>query len=290
MPGGLEDIENLVLIRYHAETIPASPPGDTPMRVVPYVKTIHNFLQYRPIATPRAIYSYFGLDEKECIKNALPYATYATYAFTDGPWKGALVRFGVDPRQDPIYRIYQTLVFSMSFNPIILIEQGSDHTDPANRSFPQFYPKESKQRHLFDGESLDPTSDTWQICDLSDSQLSRIASTTDINPVPSYHAGYFKDATMAKLIVIMQDKLICIRDQWPMHSESEYEVLLSLPDSYQWGKSEKGQRLNMKPEGISKKWQEHLWAKMRRYLYRHACGAATAPDSTAVGSSHSRYT
>lgn len=256
----------ILTIGFKNPKVPDKPLTDTPVQMAPLVNEIRSFLLGRPIATLRVIHVSLGSYSIKEILRALP---FCGYKFRDGPWEGALVQFGVDPRLKPFCRVYQTLTFKTSLNPIVYFEStsvpGLDTLE-----FPQFYPPTSRERHMFDGKMFGPTADTWQICDLSDPQLARIAATTDTKLLPTQDTGYFKVATMAKLTVIMYDKLICIRDQWPLHTENEYEVLLVLPDSYQWKKAKKGKRYDLEPKGISTKWQQNLWGKMIRYLYEHS--------------------
>ena len=68
------------------------------------------------------------------IGKALP---YCGYMFTGGPWKRALISFGVDPRTISEYRFYQTLIFNMELDPIV--EQGKHYgLKSGNSTFPQF--------------------------------------------------------------------------------------------------------------------------------------------------------
>lgn len=38
---------------------------------------------------------------------------YLAYTIQDGPWRKAWIKYGYDPRKDPIARFYQTLDFRM---------------------------------------------------------------------------------------------------------------------------------------------------------------------------------
>ena len=101
---------------------------------------------------------------------------YVGYIFQSGPWRDAVVRFGVDPRKEPECRKYQTMMFMLEKEP-------KDNrakfirTKPDRTVTPQVAKKES---HLFDGQNVSKDGKVWQVCDVTDPFLKDLLATEDI--------------------------------------------------------------------------------------------------------------
>lgn len=68
----------------------------------------------RPIWTRRVLNNHFPRNQRDNLKLVYP---YVFYSFKDGPWAKALITYGLDPRSDPKYRVYQTLIFKITADP-----------------------------------------------------------------------------------------------------------------------------------------------------------------------------
>ncbi|OOF95652.1 hypothetical protein ASPCADRAFT_506542 [Aspergillus carbonarius ITEM 5010] len=138
---------------------------------------IQQLMDRRPIATFRVIEDQLQSQySTRDLQEALP---FCGYMFSNGPWKQALIKFGVDPRINSDFRFYQTITFRMEFDPVV---------EPA--------------------------------------------STDQIRSEVSWRDGFFWNGTMAKLKVIMQDKIVCIRDCID-HDYDDYRCLLAFPEKYE---------------------------------------------------------
>lgn len=80
------------------------------------VYQIRQFLRTRPIAIVRVIRESIGSGRESDLEKALP---YCGYIFANGPWRNALIRFGINPRTLFEYRLYQTITLKMECGPII---------------------------------------------------------------------------------------------------------------------------------------------------------------------------
>ncbi len=101
---------------------------------------------------------------------------YVGYMFSSGPWRDALVRYGVDPRTDPSFRIYQTMIF-------MLDTERRDSRARFNRTKPDRTRSEQvlrKESHLFDGVTVSKDGKIWQVCDISEPLLKDLLSTADL--------------------------------------------------------------------------------------------------------------
>ncbi|OJJ03743.1 hypothetical protein ASPVEDRAFT_30241 [Aspergillus versicolor CBS 583.65] len=183
---------------------------------------IQQLLHRRPVVTVRVLLDWMSSASRADIERALP---LCGYMFKDGPWKKALIKFGVDPRSSPEFRHYQTIMMEMDFDPVV---ECGKYDGAKNREliFPQFLKGEDNIPHVFSGTKFVPDNNIWQICDITDALLRRIVSTSNVCSEVDHIDGFFWNGTMAKLEVIMRDKLVCIRDGGTPNDE-DYECLLS---------------------------------------------------------------
>lgn len=152
---------------------------------------------------------------------------YVGYFFASGPWRDALVRFGVDPRTDPKYRMYQTLMF--------LVEPDSTRirSKRAGQAKREITEQELRgESHIFDGQQLSRDGKVWQICDISDPLLSDLFSTEYLRETCHLSSdGWFHNGTMAKGRVIMRKKITAIVSGNEGLSDTQYaRVAASVPD------------------------------------------------------------
>ena len=143
-----------------SESLPAIEELDEPTAKL--VRDLHSLLDKRPIITRRALLNVLGRDVLWKLKTAIQ---YCAYTFLSGPWRDTLIRFGVDPRKDPAMRMYQTL--SIRF--LTRADHGQGMVAPANVANPP-------DSHIFNGTVVVRDGSTWQVCDITDPLLARIAS------------------------------------------------------------------------------------------------------------------
>jgi len=107
-----------VALAIDAETVPTGPVASLPLlnttnrALQKAVATLQELLAKRPILTRRAAMNLCKIPPTAdaLFKNA---TEYVGYAFSSGPWKDTLIKFGIDPRTSPDYRIYQSLSFQL---------------------------------------------------------------------------------------------------------------------------------------------------------------------------------
>ena len=108
---------------------------------------------------------------------------YVGYMFSSGPWRDAVVKYGVDPRMDPKFRIYQTLVFKMKLSdePKKAQKAGQQRHNNSTRGGARDAINVPLERsHMFDGKTVSKEGRTWQVCDVVDPPLKRILATENI--------------------------------------------------------------------------------------------------------------
>ncbi|KAL2862388.1 RNA polymerase III transcription factor IIIC subunit-domain-containing protein [Aspergillus lucknowensis] len=186
---------------------PPLSPLDAPIQ--PIVHRLQELLQIRPVASAQFLWHKLGSRcNVDDFYRALP---YCGYVFQDGPWKGALIRFDVDPRLEAAYRKYQTIYLPINYDPIVF---GADGMINLLVGFPA-HRAAHRQCHIFDGRTIVAGIRSWQLCDVTDDQLSRVMSTKNLRMAPHPTTGFFFTGTWAKMWEIMSDKLICLRDGCP---------------------------------------------------------------------------
>ena len=166
---------------FDVDTVPAGPSPDIPPEEgqTPPMKRLiasaRRLMEERPIFTRRALMNSIPGDDWETVgQNVAKYVyQYVGYIFQSGPWRDAVVRFGVDPRKEPECRKYQTMMFMLEKEP-------KDNrakfvrTKPDRTMTSQVAKKES---HLFDGQNVSKDGKVWQVCDITDPFLKDLLAT-----------------------------------------------------------------------------------------------------------------
>ena len=203
--------------------IPEKPPPDlsssssttTGTDVPSAIVALKQVLEDRPIISKRAATSITkGQHGLSTIMRTVP---HLGYLINGGPWRDAIVKYGVDPRKDPKYRVYQTLALQIEGNEAI--EATQDRR------------KESKQSHVFEGNTAAHPEKRWQLCDLTDPVLRDLVYRDNYRTECDLELwGWYHNGTLAKIRVILKDKLMRLVNKEALLSDEEYGVIASLPD------------------------------------------------------------
>lgn len=205
---------------------PASPMPSDPI-LNSLVNDCLKALSTRPIWTRRALINHLG--EAPGIYLLKVALQYCGYQFRSGPWRDAIIRFGVDPRTAPSYRIYQTMFFKLFDEPQRI--PGQPWMDVRSE-----YTRKEQRRathhtsHIFDGKTLNMDGKVWQVCDVTDPLLTRLLATEELRTdVPHPTEGWFYNGTWAKVKAIMRLKIAGIR-QGRILADAEFASALRIPD------------------------------------------------------------
>lgn len=141
------------------------------------IESARLLLDERPIWTRRALQNRVAAEDLKAVgSNSAKYMyQYVGYLFDSGPWRDAIVKFGVDPRKNPSLRKYQTMTFMLDKED--LVKEKS-----TTRKSLQFGSSDlgSMDTHIFDGKGVSLDGKVWQVCDITDPLLVSLLSTTDI--------------------------------------------------------------------------------------------------------------
>ncbi|PSN75344.1 hypothetical protein BS50DRAFT_616018 [Corynespora cassiicola Philippines] len=192
------------------------------------IAKIRTQLARRPIMTRHLLYNKLGWAKRDRIRMA---TMYCGYFFETGPWREALILWGVDPRKDPKYRHYQTISF------LSYLKRGSarhfEHFDAHIRELANMPLRELEKQHTFDGVHVSHTGNLFQFCDISDPLIRKILDTNDIRSTcaPTFQ-GWYHVGTWAKATVVLKDKMNqIIGKETP--DDSIYERILTWPENWE---------------------------------------------------------
>jgi general transcription factor 3C polypeptide 5 (transcription factor C subunit 1) len=188
------------------EEVPQGPPDHIPLTsqdsvLLPRaVKQLEELLETRPLVTKRVALNTLPGISDSIFKEA---SQFVGYSFSAGPWRDTLIKYGIDPRKDPKYRFYQTLMFKVDKD--VFKISGSA---PSQWSRAERHRKDTPTSHVFDGKSMTTNGKIWQISDVTDPMLHKIFHTEDIRTECDAHrCGWFHNGTLAKARTIMKDKM-----------------------------------------------------------------------------------
>ncbi|KAK8154117.1 RNA polymerase III transcription factor IIIC subunit-domain-containing protein [Phyllosticta citribraziliensis] len=194
------------------------------------IANIRALLEERPIMTKRYLHNNIQAPTDDSIRSSYG---YVGYSFNSGPWRDTLIRFGVDPRTDPKYRMYQTVMFK------IPVSQGKESNEDPNKWMDSrtVFRREGRQKgskkltHMFDGKKLVPDGKVWQVCDVTDRQLRRILDTNKLRKTCNIKSdGWFLNGTWAKIKVLMREKIgVIIKGNVPR--DEDYTRIELFPDA-----------------------------------------------------------
>ena len=167
--------------------VPSTPSSTTPLletqdlnmqRLIAQVK---EFMNERPIMTRRVLRNRFCIDQRstEQWTNLGKHVfQYVGYVFDSGPWRDAIIKYGVDPRSDPTYRIYQTMMFQFDIEGKLPGKKaGRGNLKDGLQSGIEIQDTNS---HIFDGVSVGTDGRTWQVCDITDNVIRELLATTNL--------------------------------------------------------------------------------------------------------------
>ena len=169
-------------VSFDEPLVPVAPEHDLPpfealdvgMRHL--IKRLEECLENRPIWTRRALQNQIRTQEW-CNIGKHVYQ-YVGYMFRSGPWREAVIKYGIDPRKDPQYRFYQTMMFQFDAQggPTKGKAKGTERGGSRKKSRVLSTPN----THKFDGLTVNTDGKVWQVCDITDSILQSLLATNNI--------------------------------------------------------------------------------------------------------------
>ncbi|CUM66006.1 uncharacterized protein PRCAT00003660001 [Priceomyces carsonii] len=211
-----------------------------------------NWLRYafdlKPIWLRKQLEDIVPSNLKRVMKQALP---YVSYIYKSGPWRFCNVKFGVDPRCDKSFWIYQSEYFripGLHFNPNVV--------EPPKRVPLKTIKSENtelliSETLIFDGNKL-PLTVTYQVGDIRDPDIVNLFSNNQKNlgnkffrDTIDFQDGWINRQTMESLRGIIRYKLNRLVKEQPIEANKIQKIISS---EY----SENNDDLDEEPEQASK--------------------------------------
>ncbi|KAJ4024490.1 tau 95 subunit of transcription factor TFIIIC [Fusarium irregulare] len=191
-------------------TEPQLPPDMTDPRMVEIMAELEDAFEERPIWTRRSLLNHLGGKLKNW-NELKKYLNYAAYQFKGGPWRDGVVQYGIDPRTDPKYRIYQTLMFKLPKQKRAQRGQTWKSLRKVQMGPLKEFLEELSESHVFDGETFHTDGKVWQVCDITDPLLKELFENAAIRPEWDPSSGWYHGGLWAKVKAIMKTKLVAIQ-------------------------------------------------------------------------------
>ena len=138
------------------------------------VKRILTKMEERPVWSRRALSNVMQVREWKVKGQSV--LEYCFYEFRSGPWRDLAVRFGVDPRSDSHYRIYQSMVFQFDAE----IRDPQKGKRRRKKLDMEQKPRIPLTGHIWDGKHVGLEGKTWQVCDIEEPIVKAVLSTSNI--------------------------------------------------------------------------------------------------------------
>ncbi len=215
---------------HHAiESIPEVSPFENPdsPKMQEMISLLKEQLEKRPVWSRRALLNQIPETRTTYLFKAA--LQYVGYQFKGGPFRDALIKYGVDPRKNNKYRKYQTMFFQLFSEE----ERGPGrawHESHTTYSFSKQGGKmDAKNGHLFDGKSVTLDGKVWQLCDVTDPLLLPLINDSPYRDSFENDAdGWYTNGTMAKLRAIMRTKIMALRQGKEVRDE-DFSITLEIP-------------------------------------------------------------
>lgn len=189
---------------------PQIPPDMTDPRMVEVIAQLEEAFAFRPVWTRRSLLNHLAGKLRNW-NELKKYLNYAAYQFKGGPWRDGVVPYGIDPRTDPKYRIYQTLMFKLPKQKRARKDQTWQSLRRAQMGRTKEFVEELSASHTFDGETYHTDGKVWQVCDITDPLLRELLDNAEVRPTWDVSSGWYHGGLWAKVKAIMKTKLVAIQ-------------------------------------------------------------------------------
>ncbi|KAK3308152.1 RNA polymerase III transcription factor IIIC subunit-domain-containing protein [Chaetomium strumarium] len=209
---------------YPVPSGPRRQPDMSDPQIAAIINEMRAAMDERPIWTRRSMWNRLGAKFAELPKNGglvRHCLQYAGYQFKGGPWRDALIKYGVDPRADPQYRVYQTLIFKLhksrigsvgrSWQAVRRKEIGVSNFGKAWQDL-EGVDEALLNTHIFNGQAFSTDGKVWQVCDITDPLLARLFRDAEVRPECDVEiSGFYHRVLWSVAKAIMKCKMVAIR-------------------------------------------------------------------------------
>jgi len=210
--------------------VPLEPEETLDLRLRSCIAKLRAALAQRPLMAKRAQENMVRGASDFDLRRAWP---YVGYMFSAGPFRDAIVRFGVDPRRDRACAPLQTLWFQIP-GATGYGRRGIADADKRAAGAKRYlrrvrYDDSVRQSHVFDGEVLYRDGKTWQLCDIVDPLLKSIIDEAPLRDECDEVCGWYGNGTWSALRMIMKEKIANLAEGKPRKDELFKKILATIP-------------------------------------------------------------
>lgn len=179
------------LVSFADAELPRGPSADAlaglPRIEAEVLEAVRLLLERRPVVTRLYVHHETGIAHHE-LGRVLP--AFA-YCMVDGPYRNCWVRYGVDPRADRQYRVYQAV---QCRNNLAAEGLGGPGAAPP---------------HIFTGQGAGPTFSQFQFCDMPYAPVRRLVESTEgLQSVCGKTDGWYPPGTTRLLRKLMKERWV----------------------------------------------------------------------------------
>ena len=212
-----------------APTGPQTQPNMNNPQVVRILAEIKKLFEERPIWTRRSLMNRLG--SKISTWNELRrHLNYVAYQFKGGPWRDAVIPYGLDPRTSPDYRQYQTVMFKLQRLGDRRPGQSWHSARREEHRSQNEIKADSADSHLFDGQNYSGDAKLWQVCDITDPLLRKLLDDAKVRANWDIVSGWYHGGLWAKIKGIMKTKLVAIKFNRKLQ-DSDFTATLRVADA-----------------------------------------------------------
>ncbi|KAI8083091.1 RNA polymerase III transcription factor IIIC subunit-domain-containing protein [Halteromyces radiatus] len=198
------------IISFETNKIPTKPPSSKHLfgDALELKEKMEQLYEDRPIWSKHALRSRMNVDDDKYFMEAL--ASIA-YSFQNGPWRDCWVKYGVDPKEDQRYAMYQQVDIRMGHATSNTASNKRYVRAKRNRELPVFANEQEQQdpssstendgvqtpSYIFDGHSIPTRSSWYQVCDITDPDFDCILRSSKYlhsGPPTKRHGFYYASA------------------------------------------------------------------------------------------------
>lgn len=201
------------------DAVPVEPPAElesTPRSSVrSCIAELQKLFEVRPSYTRRTLQHLLGPVISRQLKFALP---YVSYYYRSGPWRGAYIKYGMDPTTSPDLAKYQVEYFRISttestdYQASEHLSELADTPENADVGLEDAGKPSSTSSYIFDGSTY-PDAPMLQLCDIADGILESYINTTELRSEVNDNDGWYEEKTITLIRKVLRQELIALREE-----------------------------------------------------------------------------
>lgn len=216
-------------LRKNLQVLTATPPqpGSTEAALLSCLDWLRRAFDVKPIWLRKHLEDVAPADLRRVLKQALP---YVSYIFKSGPWRFCNVKFGVDPKSDQRYWVYQSEYFripGIHFGGFEVGERVLPATIIGLNAGENARDFAVSQHLLFTGTRL-PHTVTYQIGDVSDPDVDQFLQPNDLSffrSSPDFQDGWINRQSVETVRRIIRYKLSRMVKEEPIEASKIEKII-----------------------------------------------------------------